>query len=261
MKALASLIILCAFYTISDATNNETKANAQNAAQQSGVLYGGINSNYTYGNNHVTTFIKAGGPNAAGDLVYVQESEIKRLAHSSFGFGCFAGYMYNFTKIVLMSDISYDSNKLNQSLKHQHMSAYEPGNPLPEPLNTDYSILFKRGNTWSGNVRLGYVIAPSMTIYAKAGLVFSTFHLEYSSEELAKSDKKNLMGIEPGVGVDINMPHGVFFRGEYGFQMFRKFTTTNIDAHLLEPDSKVIYSVSPRYHVIRIGLGYKFSTF
>lgn len=254
MKFLTLLVVVCSCLHYSEAKDNQPK-------QQSGAIYGGINSNYTYGNNHVTTFMKLELENLAGNPTFYQKSEKRSISHSAFGFGSFIGYMHHFNKIVCMGDVAFDSTKFKQRLDHQQMSAIDQEDYSAVALNTDFSVLFKRSDVCSGTLRLGYLITPSITLFAKTSLLSSTFYLEYSSENLAKGCKKKLRGIEPGLGFDFNFSNNTFFRGEYGIQIFKKFTTTNIDSHLLGPDDQVIYSVSPRYHVARIGFGYKFKTF
>ena len=267
MKKIILLTLLCSFYA--NANDNQSKPSEVGSPSvgstnpaSSGAIYGGVNSNYTYGNNYVTTFIRTGVEDKIDPSImhYYQGSEIKRLSHSNFGFGGFIGYAHRLNKTILMSGISYDANKLKEHLNKQEMLADNNGEVID--INENYGIGFTRGATWSGNIRLGYLVEPPIAVFIKAGLLFSSFSLNFNTKGLAKGNNKKLMGFEPGAGIDIKILNNIFFRGEYGYQMFKKFTTTNINSHPnAEPDSKAICSVSPRYHVIRLGFGYKFSTF
>ena len=164
-----------------------------------------------------------------------------------------------------MWDASYDSNRLEQRAGNKPVSVYSPElsgdiNILDPRLDHDY-VKFKRGNTWAGTFRLGYLMEPSIAIFIKGSLLYSTFYLEQGSVGLSKNSSKKIMGFEPGVGVDINLQKGLFIRGEYGYQMFKKFTSSNLISVKQYPDEAIICSVSPRYHVVRLGLGYKLNIF
>ncbi len=260
MKLLTFVSALFFFCQCAEAKQSQPK-------QQSGAIYGGINSNYTYGNNHVTTFAKKGYQNLAGTY-YLQGTGTDRIAHSGFCFGSFMGYAHQINKILLMIDVSYDSNKLKERTTIKPISAYDSTDPMDlrdvnivDPrVDHDY-VALNRNNTWAGSLRLGYAMEPSIVVFIKGSLLRSSFSIEYGSAGVFKNTQKKLMGFEPGVGVDVNLPKGVFMRAEYGYQLFKKFASENILPVKHEPDEKVICSLSPRYHVIRLGLGYKFKTF
>jgi opacity protein-like surface antigen len=264
MKILTLVSALFFFCQYAEAKDNQAKQSQPK--QQSGAIYGGINSNYTYGNNHVTTFAKKGFQNPAATYTYyLQGTGTDRLAHSGFGFGSFIGWVHQINKILVMMDISYDSNRLKERTTIKPISAFDPEGPydvnIVDPrVDHDY-VALNRNNTWAGSLRLGYAMEPSFVVFIKGSLLRSSFSIEYGSIGVFKNTQKKLMGFEPGVGVDVNLPKGVFMRAEYGYQLFKKFASENILPVKHEPDEKVICSLSPRYHVIRLGLGYKFKTF
>lgn len=267
MKLLTFVSALFLFCQYAEAKDNQAKQSQPK--QQSGAIYGGINSNYTYGNNNVATFLQKEeyevDPIAlipTTSLVRYQKTPTERMSQSGVGFGGFVGYEHTFDTIRAMVDVSYDGTKLKQKIVNEPITTSDKQGFFPVHMTpVDYGVLFTRGNTWSGTLRLGYSFTPSVVFFAKSSLLFSAYYLECTVGSLSKGTKKNLMGIEPGVGVDINLKNGIFFRGEYGYQMFKKFTTPNINPQPTQHDDQIIYSISPRYHTIRMGLGYKFKTF
>jgi opacity protein-like surface antigen len=273
MKKIILLTLLCSFCEYLNANDNQSKSSEATpssgvplSATSSGAIYGGVNSNYTYGNNYVPISVKGGLPDN-NQTIYGQRTETKHMSQSTFGWGGFIGYAYSLNKIIFMTDISYDYNKMKQRITGEEVYTYFPSADIYAPLlehdiNGTYNLVFKRDSTWSFSSRLGYALSPRVILFAKAALLSSKFHLEFETKtKPLKSNKKNLIGIEPGAGFDINFSDDIFFRAEYGYQIFKKFTTSNLNSAPEAPEDAVICNVSPRYHVMRFGLEYKFKTF
>jgi opacity protein-like surface antigen len=117
--------------------------------------------------------------------------------------------------------------------------------------NTDYSCHTDVGWTISARGRLGFALGPFLP-YVAAGVVFGGAYAEVKylpTDETYKSYDNNLIGLTPGIGLDLAITKNIFIRAEYSYNYFfpSKVTIDEVDKY-----------IQIDYSVFKVGLGGRF---
>jgi opacity protein-like surface antigen len=146
---------------------------------------------------------------------------------------------------------------------NQNLTTFDPALEQALEVNSDYGIFFKRQNTWGFNLRLGHHLTHHVSVFAKLGVLSTKFNLQYQDYTTAgapsKNQNKTLLGLEPGVGIEAHLHKNLFLRLEYGYQIYKTFKTNNLQPALHSQTDYTKLKVTPRYHVGRVGVAYRFN--
>jgi outer membrane immunogenic protein len=97
-------------------------------------------------------------------------------------------------------------------------------------VNANDSARIGAGRDLYVGARVGFAVAPTTLVYAKAGYTNARVNLDYSTPQLTLRDHQNLDGYRIGAGVEHLMPHNTYVKAEYRYSNYGHNDDYNLDA-------------------------------
>ncbi|MDO9221066.1 MAG: outer membrane beta-barrel protein, partial [Thiobacillus sp.] len=162
-------------------------------------------------------------------------------ANSGFTGGFFAGYGHTFSQVYV--GLELDAEASNFGWYHDRDTSGAGGR--------DFAVE-KRGS-YSGNLRVGYVLGNGGLLYGRVGAVRTRFNTTYNkgpNNPVDRSDK--LDGTRFGLGAEIPASENAFVRMDYSYTRYN--TVDILTAHTFADDMSFENSES----LVRLGIGFRF---
>jgi outer membrane immunogenic protein len=91
------------------------------------------------------------------------------------------------------------------------------------------SLRTKMGRDLYVGGRIGFVAAPQVMIYGKAGYTNARIETDYTTPTTTTRDHADADGYRLGAGVEFNLSRNVFLNGEYRYSNYKKLEGYDID--------------------------------